>query len=191
MWPCYAFWCAIVTVINRIIQLWTLFRLQDLYSNGKLHSTVQSGFCLSLTSTTENNSKGHQHKVNKRELSGETLFHRNEIHLNNKWTSSRRSGLHRWLPSDETIQCKADWLAPQIWKAIKSQEFFFPIQDRELHREYFHSLKVKENFWVMWESILSSYRTSCKNSLKLAGVIVEGPLCLEHFVLIFLAFSFM
>lgn len=45
---------------------------------------VQAGFFLSFTSTSENNSKGYQHKVNKRDLSGETLFHGNEILLNNK-----------------------------------------------------------------------------------------------------------
>jgi len=46
--------------------------------------TVQPGFCLSLTFTPENNSKGQQCEVNKRELSGEMLFHRKEIPLNNK-----------------------------------------------------------------------------------------------------------
>lgn len=45
---------------------------------------VQAGFFLSFTSTSENNSKGYQHKVNKRDLSGEALFHGNEILLNNK-----------------------------------------------------------------------------------------------------------
>lgn len=102
-------------------------------------------------------------------------FHGNERHLNNKWTSSRRSGLHGWMPSDEIIQCKAGWLAAQIWKALKSEGlgFFFPIQDRELCRECFHQLKVKETFWVVWESIPSTYRTSYENSLKLLGAVVE------------------
>lgn len=145
MWPYYAFWCAIVTDIYRIIQLWTLFRLQDIYSNGKFHSSLQSGFCLSLTSTTENNSKSHKHKVNKRQLSGETLFHGNEINLNNKWTSSRRSGLHGWLPSDEIIQCKAGWLAAQIWKAVKSQGgFFFQIRTGSCVGNVFISSKWKK-----------------------------------------------
>lgn len=134
--------------------------------------TVQPGFCLSLTSTSENNSKGHQYEVNKRELSGETLFHGNKITLNDKWTSSKRSGLHGWLPSDEIIQWKADWLAAHVWKTVKSQGFFQLGTQSCIGSAFISSKREKPFGWYGSPSHLHAENPSYKDSLKLAKAMV-------------------